>query len=162
MTSFNLHDVLSRLDYDATAGKFTWRVTRMKGRVAGAVQHNGYRAIKIGPKLLLAHRMVWFVEHGKWPDGSVDHINGNKDDNRIVNLRLATKSQNAANAKRYASSQSGVKGVSFRGGKTPTWMARIAVGGKRLYLGCFSSPELAHAAYLDAAKKYHGDFARSE
>lgn len=149
-----------RLEYLPTDGRFLWRDGPHKGQLAGTIQHNGYRAIMLDRKLLLEHRMAWVMEYGSWPKGSLDHINGDKADNRIENLRPANKSQNAANAKCYANSECGLKGVKQVG--KASWMARIAVNKKRLYLGRFDSPEEAHAAYVEAANKHHGEFARTE
>lgn len=87
-----------------------------------------------------------------------DHKNGNTLDNQRHNLRIATRSQNKQNSKKYRNNKSGFKGVSFhrRIGK---WMAAIQVNGKPHYLGYHPTPEAAHAAYCAAAKELHGDFA---
>jgi hypothetical protein len=94
------------------------------------------------------------------PDGlQVDHINGDGLDNRRSNLRLATNAQNLQNQKRRSTNTSGYKGVSlYRDGR---WSARIRANGRRVFLGYFATPELAHAAYCAAAEKYHGEFART-
>lgn len=92
-----------------------------------------------------AHIFAWYVTYGKMPDNQIDHINGVRDDNRIINLRDVTNQQNQFNRK--------VKGVTQRtNGK---WRARIGINGKRISLGDFDTEEEARQAYLDAKKIYH-------
>lgn len=125
--------------------------------LAGCLRPNGYRTIAVDREVNLAHRLAWLLVYGEWPDGDLDHINGERDDNRIVNLRLATRAQNNMNARRPCSNTSGYKGASFCRGK---WDARIGIDGKDVYLGSFDTPEEAHAAYANAASKVFGEFAR--
>jgi hypothetical protein len=87
-------------------------------------------------------------------------VNGDRANDRLANLRLATSSQNAANKKKHSNNTSGFKGVHLRKG-TSRWAAAIRVGQKRIHLGFFSTPEQAHAAYAAAAKEHFGEFARS-
>lgn len=89
----------------------------------------------------------------------VDHIDTNPLNNCRDNLRLADHTKNCQNANRRKDNQSGYKGVSIDGHK---WRARIQANGKSLFLGNYDTPELAHVAYCEAAKKYHGEFARVE
>jgi HNH endonuclease len=91
-------------------------------------------------------------------DMHVDHVSGEKLDNRIANLRLCTRSQNMANSKHRKNNTSGFKGVSPRA--NGRWVAQIASGGVKMHIGVFDDPMSAHAAYADAAAKYHGKFAR--
>jgi hypothetical protein len=94
------------------------------------------------------------------PDGfQVDHINGNGLDNRRVNLRLATRSQNQHNRGANFNNTSGFKGVTWHNG-AKKWQAQIAFCGKNKYLGCYDTLEAAHAAYAEASLKYHGEFRR--
>jgi hypothetical protein len=144
------------LDYNPETGSFTWRVKVNKrwpaGMLAGRINKNGYRYIKLG-KMLLAHRLAWFFIHGNWPTASIDHINGERDDNRISNLRVvstATNNQNLRSAK--PNSLSGLLGASKNHGK---WTASIKVGGRYHYLGSFSTPEEAHQRYLAAKRQLH-------
>lgn len=104
-----------------------------------------------GPRL---HRLVM----GE-PPGQVDHIDGDRMNCRKSNLRVATKAQNAKNRGVNRDSRSGIKGVSFYA-RSGRWRARIAVDGRKLFLGYFESPELAAAAYEAASEKYHGEFRR--
>lgn len=133
------------------------------GRVAGTAKKlpGGRRYIGIDGRQYLASRLVWLYVHGEWPSKNVDHINGDAADDRICNLRLAEQSQNMANIGRPAHNTSGFKGVSFD--KTrQKWVAQIKENKTHHFLGRFSTPEEAHAAYCEAAHRLHGDFARTE
>lgn len=150
------------LNYEPETGVFTWRIAMpprgMAGARAGTIQKNGYRAICINGFRAYAHRLAWFYVTGQWPSKHIDHRNGVHDDNRISNLREASRSQNLANQKLRSTSLSGFKGVSK---KRNSWQARLNVQGKQRVLGCFATPELAHQAYVDAAQKHFGEFARA-
>jgi len=91
----------------------------------------------------------------------IDHIDGNKLNNRFRNLREATRSENNSNSKRPANNSSGFKGVSYRK-QVGRWTAQITVNNKRSHIGYFNTPEAAHAAYVRAAKQSRGEFARFE
>lgn len=159
----------SYFNYDPDAGIVSWKHrsdksrqwnTKYAGKEAGCICDRGYRQIRLNDRGMRYHRVAWVLMHGDCPlDRLIDHINGDTSDNRAVNLRLATLSQNTINAKRRAGCTlpRGVK--RHRGGKT--FEAQIRIGNKRrLRLGSFETAELAHAAYCSAAKRYHGEFAR--
>lgn len=105
--------------------------------------------------VIMARMLGRKLEHHE----EVDHIDRNGLNNTRSNLRIATVVQNQANARISKSNTTGFKGVRKHKGK---FMARISVNGNRLFLGMFATPELAHAAYMEAAIKYHGEFARGE
>lgn len=160
------------LDYDPETGVLTWRVDRTtgKGRIlraagteAGYVKSMrktlSYRSIRIDRQAYKAHRLIWLLVHGHWPEAAIDHINCDGLDNRLVNLREATLSQNSANMRRRNDNTSGAKGVCRRAG-SDKWSAEIMVAGKRRHLGQFESIEAAAAAYEAAAIKHFGEFAR--
>lgn len=134
--------------YDPETGKL-WRE-------AGTADGRGYRYVQFQGEHHLVHRVAWFLYYGEWPDKTVDHINGNRSDNRITNLRLATISENGYNRKTPQNNTSGFKGVSFHRG---LWQAQISVSGKNKFLGRFASREEAAAAYGKSALQYHGEFA---
>lgn len=90
------------LDYDPANGVFRWISGRLSGSLAGTDQNQGYRHIAIAGRKHLAHRLAWLYIYDEWPAGNLDHINGIRNDNRISNLRIASPSQNAANAKSKA------------------------------------------------------------
>lgn len=155
-TSFDVKELrellVDLLTYDPETGDFFWK------RPAGGFSPNGYRYIKVGAKQCLAHRLAWLYVHGEWPDALIDHIDGNRSNNRIGNLRKATHSQNGANAKRHSRNRSGYKGVSFDKSKN-RWQASITVQNKQIHLGRFKTKDEARAAYMTAAKFHHGEFA---
>lgn len=109
-----------------------------------------------GPRMVFLHRAVLSAPHGI----SVDHINGDGLDNRRANLRLASLSENNRNQRLAARNTSGFKGVTWHA-RQQRWQAQIKSGGKCFYLGLFDNRQEAHAAYCDAAKRMHGEFART-
>lgn len=116
--------------------------------------------IVIGLKLFKRSVLVWALQTGAWPTRLVDHKNRNSIDDRFENLRLASSTENHANSKTRKDSVHGFKGVAFdKRAKHKAWVARITVNNRRIHLGCFDTPEEAHAAYCAAAKRIFGDFA---
>ena len=142
-------------DYDATNGNLIWRVKKNRakpGAVAGNISH-GYCRIKINKKHYGAHRLIWLYHFGVMPENDIDHINGNPADNRLENLRLATRAENKQNLRKpRTDNKSGYLGVSKNRKK---WIAQIGINGKYHHLGSFDTPELAHEAYLEAKTKLH-------
>jgi len=150
--------IKSLLDYRPQTGIFVWTKNAgnvKAGKIAGVVL-NGYRRINIGDDCYLGHHLAWLFVHGEWPK-AIDHINGNRDDNRIDNLRLATPSQNGANKRKPESNTSGRKGVTIA--ENGKFVASIRCLGKDYHLGTFGTLEDASEAYLAAAKKLFGEFA---
>lgn len=158
ITQGRLKEVLS---YDPSTGSFVWIVTRRglrAGSTAGGVRPDGYVRICVDGKLYYAHRLAFLFMEGEWPDDVIDHANGNPSDNRWVNLRAATQTQNLGNtAKRKLR---GYKGACFQKEKTK-WRAVIQIDRKQRSLGLFDSELEAHAAYCEAAQQYFGKFARA-
>lgn len=151
------------IHYNRQTGVFRWKVfkgaTAPQGREAGSLSSDtGYRLIRVDGRLYGAHRLAWFYTSGTWPIHQIDHINGNRADNRLENLRQATVSENRVNRPMPASNRVGLKGVSRN---PPGWMARIKMNGVVHHLGTFPTPEEAHAAYCTAAALIHGEFART-
>lgn len=103
-------------------------------------------------------RIIWAIHHGCFPpDGYwIDHKNGIKADNRLINLRLATPTQNQQNKAGYGVYS---KGVTWRDRKVKPWQAKIRINGERIHLGSFETEEEAAEAYRQAALEYHGEFA---
>lgn len=151
--------------YDPDTGDFWWKVAHGSahaGREAGTVSKvHGYRYIGIDNRDWRAHRIAWLLSTGALPPGRLDHINGERADNRISNLRLASHSQNLSNRGRQKNNKSGFKGVSYIKADN-LWDARISFGRKQYCLGHYRTPEEAHAAYVAAAVRLHGEFARTE
>jgi hypothetical protein len=152
------------LDYDPETGVFTWRVKTnsraMRGSNAGTVGHDGRVTIRIRNRRYRAHRLAWLYVHGEWPTQEIDHINGDPGDNRIANLRVATRAQNLSNRPRQCNNKSGHKGVYLdrRRGK---WQAQMMICGKSKHLGSFDAIEDAAAAYRAASIEHFGEFAHS-
>lgn len=157
LTQKTLHDLLC---YDPSTGLFTWRVDRARlakaGDIAGCIGNKGYREVSVAGHLCKAHRLAWFYVYGIWPRSMIDHIDGDRDNNRITNLREATNGQNKAAAGPQRNNALGVKGVSR---DHYGYRAQIKSGGKKIYLGWFKTLEQASLAYQDAAKRLHGQFA---
>jgi hypothetical protein len=147
------------LHYDPSTGCFTWRAGLKSGTMAGSIGGR-YVQIMIGKKNYLAHRLAWLYVHGYPPPHEIDHANGDPRDNRIDNLRLASKSQNAQNQRRSAKNSSGYKGVSWSRHKQ-RWRAAIKVNDRNMHLGYFRELAAAADAYRRAAARYFGDFARA-
>jgi hypothetical protein len=97
--------------------------------------------------------------HNEWPNGQIDHINGDRLDNRICNLRVASHAENQRNSRRPTANTSGIKGVSWDK-RESKWQANIRVNNKMINLGRFNNKEDAAAVYRAAALRYHGDFAK--
>ena len=151
-------EICAMLDYNPDTGVFIWKVSRSSvkaGSVAGTIDGDGYRMIGFVRRRLGSHRIAWVISTGAWPIDQVDHINGIRDDNRIVNLREATDHQNQQNRRRaQRNSKSGFLGVCFHK-DVGKWQAQIKIDGKNKYLGLYATPELAHSAYLVAKAVFH-------
>lgn len=149
--------------YNTTTGILRQKVRTSKrvkiGDVIGNKRKDGYIRTEINGKGYLAHRLVWVLHNGDIPNGmQIDHINGVRDDNRIENLRLATRSINCQNLRhaRTDNKSSGLLGVYKRVYKhRDKYEAKIRIDGKSIYLGLFLTPESAHAAYLQAKRELH-------
>jgi hypothetical protein len=151
--------VRSILRYNPESGLFCWLTGRYGGNLAGTVQKSGHIRINIAGKGYLTHRLAWLIMTGEWPVNDIDHRDINPGNNRWSNLRLADKTKNGLNRTKTSRNKSGLKGVAFHkaSGK---WSAAIGVNYKQKWLGLFDSPELAHAAYRNAAQELSPDFAR--
>jgi HNH endonuclease/AP2 domain len=156
--------LLEVLHYDSETGEFRWiealSPAVKSGDLAGRTSPGGYRLITINRITYLAHRLAWLYMTGKrWPP-VIDHRDRDPSNNRWDNLRRATVSQNNANRRRPKSNACGFKGVC----RLPSgrWRAIIHKNGRRYELGVFATPEEAHAAYVAAARKLFGEFARTE
>lgn len=155
-SNINSEVVRALFSYDKTTGIITNKVGRSQRDVAGAVagskKGNGYLSIKIFGNPYQAHRVAWLHEHGEWPSGNIDHINGIRHDNRLSNLREATAAENSQNLKLKLTNKSGFTGVFSYGDK---WRAQIKFKGVKTDLGIHVTPESAYAAYLFAKSRIH-------
>jgi len=169
-----LYDECFRADFES--GTLTWRVRpthhfadaatsirwnrRFSGKLAGGPHKEGYIAITLTlmgcRQVVLAHRVLWFMAHGEFPT-TVDHINGVRTDNRAVNMRAASYSDN--NANRPALSAERLKGATLDK-RTGRYVAQISRDGRNKFLGRFNTEAEAHAAYISAVQHLHGEFAK--
>jgi len=140
--------------YDAETGKLYRKTGKFNGSDASLIDARGYVYVFAAGKRHLAHRIIWLMHYGAFPE-AVDHIDMNRSNNRIENLREATNSQNQANTLPRIAGR--LKGASQFNGK---WRAKIKVRGKYVFLGYFATEQEAHDAYKLAAAEHFGDFAR--
>lgn len=153
-------ELRATLSFDPATGRFIWlrpygTKTKIGSVAGGRSKHQGYSVIWINKKSYRAHRLAWLYMTGAWPIGEIDHINGDRSDNRIANLRDVTAKQNQQN-RRYArpdnvSSLIGAGWIASR----KKWRARICLDRRSIYLGYFDTKELAHDAYLQAKRNLH-------
>ena len=158
------------LSYNPETGLFIWKQrslkwfkderscnkwnTRYAGSIAGTIK-DGYFNLSIFNRSYKAHRVAWLYYYGYIPNQIIDHVDGNRLNNKITNLRLSNKILNAQNRKRaQINSKSGVLGVVWRE-DTKKWSARIKIGDKYKSLGSFNDITSAESAYLKAKRKYH-------
>jgi hypothetical protein len=150
-------DLKKLVSYDPETGLFR-SLGFARGKVFDCKNGAGYIQMTLNKQFYYGHRLAWFYVHGEWPK-YIDHINGDKGDNRLENLRPATHSQNLANAKLRCDSTSGLKGVcKITEGR---WKAQIQVLCKRYNLGFYDTKEQAHKAYLAAAAQHFGEYSRA-
>ena len=162
------------LTYDPSTGELRWRARRPEmftptftrtrehacanwnsiyaGTIAGTVDGLGRRQIAVYGRLYKAHRLIWLMVHGRWPDAQIDHVDGIRDNNELENLREATQSQNQQN--RSYRSPRGLIGASIHK-KTGRWLGRIRADGVTRNLGLFDTAEAAHAAYCREKERLH-------
>ena len=163
MSHLKIKDILETFHYDSNQGKLFWKVKRSNntniGDEAGWVDGYGYRQVTFDGKGIRAHRIIFFIEHGYIPE-LIDHINGNKLDNRISNLRECSKSQNGMNRGKQKNNYSGISGVCWNS-SAKKWQAYIKVDGRQIYLGLFSDKQEAAEVVTESRKKLHQDFAFS-
>lgn len=134
--------ILECIQYDGETGLFMWKTTG-RGRVkqgwwGGTLATNGYMRIQIMNKQYWAHRIAWLLTHGEWPSGQIDHINGVRTDNRIVNLRSVNGLENNKNQRKTEKNTSGCVGVSFDN-RTNSWAAYVSVENRKRHLGRFEN-----------------------
>lgn len=144
--------------YDPATGVFRWAARFGKrgipGAVAGTTDWNGYRVVTINGKRHKAHRLAFLVVNGDWPPEAVDHINGDRADNRWSNLRPASPAENQQNRRLQRNNKSGLVGVSWNS-RAAKWRAGIRVNGRSLNLGNFDDKHQAHKAHIAAKASLH-------
>jgi hypothetical protein len=133
---------------------------KFAGKIAGTINDRGYVIICIYGKDFRAHRIIWAIKTGEWPDFEVDHENLVKSDNRWGNLRHATHSQNNCNKGAQSNNKSGYKGVSWCK-VMKAWVASIRFAGVTTKIGYRGDPAEAHELYRAEALRLHGDFSNT-
>ncbi len=158
LTATRLREIL---DYDPDTGIFLWKIKasskRPIGSRAGSVTSHGYRRIMINGLLYGEHRLAFLWQTGNFPQLDIDHINGDRQDNRWLNLREATPVQNCANSALPKSNKSGHKGVWWNR-QRGKWQAMLNACGVRVHLGLFKDRHDACAAYRRADMEFRGEF----
>lgn len=169
--SLPVERVRKLFDYDPITGRLTWRERPIRSRhdrrwnslysgvEAGGFDSSGYRKVSLDSQKYCAHRLIWAYMTGEWPSLCIDHADCDRGNNRWSNLRHATHQQNAANTS-FRHNKSGYRGVHYDP-VCKNYRAVIRVNNHVLSLGRFNDPKRAAAAYLAAAKKHFGEFARA-
>ena len=151
---------------DPETGVLRWRVksssySRIEvGDLAGSPDSKGYLRVKLDGTRLLAHRVVFAMTHGYWPE-YVDHVNGVETDNRPSNLRAANPLENSRNRRKSVANTSGVKGVTWHK-RCSKWQATCKVNDRWHHLGLFTDLDAAAASVRAFREQHHGDFARHD
>jgi hypothetical protein len=147
-----------RISYNPASGLFMWVVSApgiRAGKLAGSVSSHGYLIIKLGRKQYRANRLAWFLTHGEWPGGEVDHIDGDPLNNRLNNLRVVDRAGNSQNRRKaHRDNASGLLGATWNK-QHKRWQAKLVANKVRHHLGYFDTPEEAHAAYMAAKASLH-------
>ena len=145
-------------------GKLYWRTVAhpnkkyLVGQEAGSIHQTGYRHVSWLGKVHKVHRLIFLLEHGYLPP-EIDHINSDRQDNRLKNLRPATRSENQCNRNALSNNTSGYAGVSWHG-KSKAWVVRLMKNGKSKSIGYFKDLELAGLVSAEARSLYHGAYAK--
>jgi len=165
LTVFTIRECLN---YDPETGEFT-RAKRTaqchqigdRADLPACGNLAGYLTVGLQGDKHLAHRVAWAHFYGEWPTQHIDHINGNKSDNRIVNLRDVSSKENTQNRKRVMRKKEYTNLVgAYWHRKNKNWVSRIQVDGETIHLGIFDSDTAAHHAYIEAKKIHHKGFAQ--
>ena len=146
-------ELRAALLYDPSTGVFYRTLANGVKKVAGTIKRSNYVHIFIGGRQRFAHRLAWLYVHGAWPDGVIDHIDGNTLNNRIDNLRDGSQAMNASNRTKVSSAKTSSKyvGVHFyKKVAAKPWTAQITINSQRFYLGRFDTENEARDAYIAA------------
>lgn len=149
------HAQLIRLvSYDPETGIFTRRVGKRANKQTGSRTQDGYVHIYLAGKTYKAHRLAWLYVYKSWPADVIDHINHNRFDNRICNLRSVTAAENHHNRRRITRSTTGFLGIAWHK-RDKRWQATIETQGNAKHLGYFKCLGQAIKTRLAAEKLYH-------
>jgi len=147
--------------YESESGKFFRVGNRTRsphGRVLGNKTSNGYLHISVNGKKYAAHRLAWLYAHGEWPNGDIDHIDGDRANNSLSNLRVVSRSTNLENLRvaKTHNASTGLLGAYPYGTSGKLFIAKIQVRGRTVRVGLFSTAQDAHEAYVRAKRELHG------
>jgi hypothetical protein len=168
---YDVDFIRENMNYNPETGVLSWakpKQGRKVGSPLGNLDKDGYLILsrvvfdgkkRVGFPRYCVHRIIWIFVHGKPPKDQIDHINGDKSDNRLCNLREANTAENMRNVGKQAHNTSGLKGVSFHK-HTNKWRANITLGRKQIHIGVFDCPAAAFFSYQVFADIHHGKFAR--
>lgn len=160
--NISLEQLYSLLHYNRLSGEFIWLCGGRgwsKFQSAGAKRPDGYEQIRVGGKTYLSHRLAYLYVYGFIPK-EVDHINRNRSDNRISNLRDCTPCQNRMNHTKYKNNKSGTSGVTWSKIRDK-WQVRVNINKKTCHFGFYSELELAELISTEARSKYHKEFSNA-
>lgn len=150
-------EIISRFKYDPYTGVLTYIKSnnhKNVGDSAGYLHKSGYLVVKVNNISLKVHRIAWFLYHNEDANGMIDHINGNRCDNRMSNLRVVSFQDNSKNRGNNKNNTSGAKGVVKKGNK---YYARIGFNGVKLFIGSFNTLEEAEVAYVQKAAELYAE-----
>lgn len=168
LTDLTAAEVRERFSYEPDTGTFRHispsakhRGSKPIGSIAGCIsrKNGGYWVLWINGRWYRAHRIAWLYMTGEWPIGILDHADCNRTNNKWANIRIASRSENSANSPQRKPNSSGYKGV-FK--VNNRFRAIIGVNRKIIHLGTYDNSQDAYKAYVAAAHKYFGEFARIE
>ncbi|MDO8972094.1 MAG: HNH endonuclease signature motif containing protein [Saprospiraceae bacterium] len=154
LTQTRLHELFG---LNTETGELIWRVSKgskKQGNIAGSINKKGYRCIKIDGRNYKAHRLVWLYTFGSWPKDQLDHIDGNRSNNRLDNLRECTHGENQQNLAPKTGGTSNYPGI-YWAKHVQKWQVSIRIKGKSEYLGLFTNELEAAEAYKLAKQLYH-------
>jgi len=157
---------LELFNYEPDSGLLVWKIAHgihgrtPAGTVAGTRGQRGVLIVRVGGKNYLVHRVIWLIVKGAWPKKGIDHKDLDPGNNKWDNLRECTQSQNSTNCRAKRQNKFGIKGA-YWSERDKSWSSKITVKRQLINLGTFKTAEDAHAAYMRAALKYFGEFARA-
>jgi hypothetical protein len=152
MSDLTAEHLRVHLDYDEQSGTLTRKTGPRAGHVTGTIAKDGYKIVRVLGANYYAHRLAWLHVHGEWPTEHLDHIDGNRANNSLENLRECSVAQNAQNRKVHANNKTGLIGVTERDGR---FIAQLAVKGKPRFVAYAGSAEEAHRLYVAAKRSLH-------
>lgn len=156
----SVEDLRKLFEYNEQTGILYWSVNKgraTKGDIAGTNHNKGYLSVQIDKTAYLLHRVIWCIYYGQWPSKFIDHIDLNKKNNKINNLRLATRANNCQNHARRIDSNSSIKGVTWHV-RLNKWQARVQIDNKRVHLGYFHNLMDAEKRITDVRSNLHKEF----